>query len=84
MDIIILCENSRHVSVIVSFCFHLQECAYKEFGKPIYKSKFGAVYVKLLKSYIIEGIRTNQFELVFYLAWHSDMYYIKRFDLFYY
>ena len=39
MDIHVLGENSRHTSVWVSFCFHLQACAYKEFNKTIDKLK---------------------------------------------
>ena len=35
----ILGDNSRHTSVRVSFCFHLQAYAYKEFSKTIDKLK---------------------------------------------
>ena len=55
----ILGENSRHTSVRVSFCFHLQACAYKEFSKTIDKLKILKLNTKPRAGpFIIETDRT--------------------------
>ena len=55
----ILGENSRHTSVKVSFYFHLQACAYKEFSQTIDKWKISKLNTTpRTRPFIIETGRT--------------------------